>query len=151
MLRQQIDDALKEATKKQDPLRRSTLRLVIAAIKDRQIQLRSEDGADELDDEGITALLARMIKQRRDSAQAYAKGGRDELADRERAEIGIIEEFLPRQLTEEEQARAIADAIASVGAQGIRDMGKVMAELKAAHAGRMDFAKVSAAVKAALI
>ncbi len=151
MLLQQITAAMKEATKGKDSVRRSTLRLVIAAIKDKQIQLRGEEGADELSNAGITTLLMRMIRQRRESAAAYDKGERPELAERERTEITIIEEFLPRQLSESEQAAAIRKAIEETGAKSIRDMGRVIAALKAAHPGKMDFAKASAAVKSHLI
>lgn len=146
----QISAALAEATRNQDALRRSTLRLMLAAVKDRQIQLRSEAGADELDETGLADLLGRMVRQRTEAAETYDTGGRTDLARRERQEIEIIREFLPRQLTADEQKKAVRQAIDETGAESIRDMGRVMAALKAAHAGRMDFAKASAEVKAAL-
>ena len=151
MLLDQINSALKEAVRNKDVVRRGTLRLVLTAVKDRQIQLRSEDGADELDDAEIAVILQRMIKQRRDSADAYEKGGRAELAEQERQEIGIIREFLPKPLTEEEVADAIRAAIKATGAKGIRDMGRVVAELKATYPGRIDIARASRNIKAALI
>ena len=151
MLREQIDDALRHATKSQNDIRRSTLRLVTAAIKDRQIQLRGTGGADELGEADITSLLDRMIRQRCDSAETFEQGGREDLAQRERAEIEVIQEFLPPQLSEEEMQEAIQAAITETGAKSIRDMGRVMAALKAAYPGQMDFAKASAVVKAILI
>ena len=151
MLLDQINSALKEAVRNKDVVRRGALRLVLTAVKDRQIQLRGEDGADELDDAGIAAILQRMIKQREDSANAFEKGNRAELAERERREIGIIREFLPTPLTEEEVAEAIRDAIESTKAKGIRDMGRVVAKLKATYPGRIDIARASRAIKAELI
>ena len=151
MLLDQITSALKEAVRNKDVVRRGTMRLILTAVKDRQIQLRGEDGADELDDAGIAAILQRMIKQRQDSADAYEKGGRAELADRERQEIVIIREFLPTPLTEDEVVEAIRAAIRSTGAKGIRDMGRVVATLKAMYPGRIDIARASRAIKAALI
>ncbi len=147
---EQISEALEQATREQDALRRSTLRLVLAAVKDRQIQLRGEEGSDELDEAGLVELLGRMVKQRTEAAEAYDKGGRADLAKRERQEIEIIREFMPRQLSAEEQKEAVRQAIDETGAESIRDMGKVMAALKAAHTGRMDFAKASADVRASL-
>ena len=151
MLLDQINSALKDAVRSKDVVRRGALRLILTAVKDRQIQLRGEDGADELDDAGIAAILQRMVKQRQDSADAFAKGGREELAERERQEIIIIREFLPTPLTEEEVAIAIRAAIETTGAGGIRDMGRVVANLKATYPGRIDIAKASRAIKAALI
>jgi uncharacterized protein YqeY len=149
-LRERINTALKEAMRAKEADRLSTLRLINAAIKDREIATRGEGEGDEVGEDAILAILGKMIKQRLDSARLYEEGGRIELADKERAEIRVIEEFLPRQLSETEVGTAIDAAIAEVGAGSIRDMGKVMAVLKARHAGQMDFAKVGGAVKARL-
>lgn len=149
MLRERFAADLKEAIKAREAVRVSTLRLITAAIKDRDIAARTEDGNDGVTDTDILAILARMIKQRHDSARAYEEGGRLDLAEQEREEVRIISDYLPRQMTEDEVAAAIRAAIEALGATSIRDMGKVMAELKSRHAGRMDFAKASAAIKAA--
>lgn len=149
-LRDKINEALKSAMKDKDADRLSTLRLINAAIKDRDIALRGAggDSADAGLGEGdILQILGKMVKQRQDSAQAYEEGGRLELAEKERAEIGVIEEFLPKQLSEDEIAAAIDKAIADNGADSIRDMGKVMGALKAKYTGQMDFGKAGALVK----
>lgn len=149
-LRQKVDVSLKQAMRDKDGARLSTLRLINAAIKDMEIAKRGseEDGVPAaMDDDEVRQILARMIKQRRESARAYEEGGRLELAEQEHAEIGIIEEFLPKPLGEEEQAAAIAQAIADLEADSIRDMGRVMALLKERHTGRMDFAVVGPQVK----
>ncbi|MGP3698752.1 GatB/YqeY domain-containing protein [Rhodobacter sp. NSM] len=146
-LRERLQDAMKEAMRAKQPDRLSTLRLINAAIKDRDIAARV-DGADGMvSDEEITAILGRMVRQRLESARAYEEGGRLELAEKERAEIAVIEEFLPRQLDAEEVEAAISAAIAEVGATTIRDMGKVMAELKGRYTGQMDFGAVGPMVK----
>lgn len=138
---------MKEAMRAKQPDRLSTLRLINAAIKDRDIAARV-DGADGMvSDEEITAILGRMVRQRIESARAYEEGGRLELAEKERAEIGVIEDFLPRQLDPEEVEAAISAAIAEVEATTIRDMGKVMAELKTRYTGQMDFSAVGPMVK----
>lgn len=149
-MRDRISGALKDAMLAKDKLRTSTLRLMLAAIKDRDIALRSEEGDGGLDEAGLMALLAKMVKQREESAATYETAGRMEMAEMERAEIAVIKEFLPKPLSGDEAAEAIRDAIATTGATSIRDMGKVMAELKAQYAGRMDFAAAGAQVKAAL-
>ena len=149
-LRARINEALREAMLAKDKLRTSTLRLMLAAIRDRDIARRAEEGADGLDDSEIQALLARMVKQREESAAVYESAGRMELAESERAEIEIIREFLPKPMSDAEIDRAVAAAIEETGASSIRDMGKVMAALKAKHAGRMDFTAASQRVKAAL-
>jgi uncharacterized protein YqeY len=123
---------------------------MLAAIKDRDIALRSEDGADGLDDAGIKALLAKMVKQREESAATYETAGRMELAETERAEIGVIKDFLPRPLSADEVETAIRKALAETHASSIRDMGKVMGVLKSQYAGRMDFGAAGGRVKAAL-
>lgn len=150
-LRERIQAATKEAMKARDGQRLSTLRLIGAAIKDREIAKRGEDAAGALTEDDLVALLSRMVKQRQESARAYEEGGRLELAEREQAEIGVIQEFLPRQLSDAETAAAIDGAIAALGATGIRDMGRVMAELRDRHAGQMDFGAVGPMVKARLL
>ena len=149
-MRDRITTALKEAMLAKDKLRTCTVRLMLAAIKDRDIALRSEDGADGLDDAGIMALLAKMVKQRQESAATYETAGRMELAETERAEIGVIKDFLPKPLSADEVEAAIMKAMAETGASSIRDMGKVMGALKAKYAGRMDFGAVGGRVKATL-
>ncbi len=147
-MRERLQSALKDAMKAREADRLSTLRLINAAIKDRDIASRGEGGAETVADSEITAILAKMIKQRQESARAYEEGGRLELAEKELAEIRVIQEFLPRQLAETEVAAAVEAAIAETGAASIRDVGKVMAALKARYAGQMDFGAVGALVKA---
>jgi uncharacterized protein YqeY len=148
-MRERINAALKEAMLKHDKLRVSTLRLVNAAIKNADIEARGQ-GKPAPAEEAILGILQKQIKQRQESAELYEKGGRAELAEGERAEIVIIQSFLPAQLGEAETRAAIADAIKETGAASVKDMGKVVAALKSRHAGRMDFAKASAAVKGML-
>ena len=150
MLRTRFSDAIKQAMKAKETARLSTLRLISAAIKDRDIAARNEETSEGVSEDEILGVLAKMIKQRQDSAKAYEEAGRLELAESELAEIKVIAEFLPKQLNADETEAAIASAIEAVGAESIRDMGKVMAELKGAYAGQMDFSKVGPAVKAAL-
>lgn len=146
-LKDRVAAALKEAMKAKDAERLSTLRLINAAIKDREIALRGSGEEAALSEGDVTAILAKMVKQRLESARAYEEGGRLDLAERERGEIGVIDEFLPRQLSEEEAAAAVDAAIAETGAESIRDMGKVMGSLKGRYAGRMDFGAVGPMVK----
>lgn len=149
-LRDQISDALKTAMREKDTLRLSTLRLINAAIKDRDIAKRGEggDGADTgVDGTEILQILGKMVKQRQESARAYEEGGRLELAEQERREVTVIEDFLPKQLDADETARAVEAAIAETGAASIRDMGKVMGALKAKYTGQMDFGTVGPMVK----
>jgi hypothetical protein len=148
-MRETITAALKHATKAQDKRRISTLRLISAAIKDRDIAARTA-GKTQATDAELLELLAKMIKQREESEKIYADAGRAELAKQEGEEIVIIREFLPKQLSDQEMEKAIADAIAKAGAASVKDMGKVMAELKARYAGQMDFARASAVVKTKL-
>jgi uncharacterized protein YqeY len=136
--------------KAKDATRLMTLRLINAAIKDRDIDARSEGVDSGVSDHDLLAILSKMVKQRQESARAYEEGGRLELAEKEWAEIVIIEEFLPRQLSEREVEQAIADAIAASGANSIRDMGKVMGVLKSKYTGQLDFGKVGGMVKAQL-
>jgi uncharacterized protein YqeY len=145
VLREKISEGTKTAMKSGDKLRLSTLRLVSAAIKNAEIEART--ASRQLTDDDLLGLLQKMIKQRQESVELYEKGGRKELADQERGEIAVIQEFLPQQLGEAEAKAAIAEVIKKEGASGIKDMGKVMAALKAAYAGRMDFSKASGMVK----
>jgi len=147
-LRDRLSVALKEAMKERKAERLSTLRLINAAIKDRDIANRGEGGEGTVSDPDIVALMGKMVKQRQESARAYEEGGRLELAQKELDEIVVIQEFLPRQMTADEIAAAIEAAVAETGATGIRDVGRVMAVLKARHAGQMDFGAVGAQVKA---
>lgn len=146
-MRARINEALKEAMKAKNAARLSTLRLVSAAIKDRDIAMRGEGREEGVNDGEILAILGKMVKQRQESARAYEEGGRLELAEKELAEITVIEDFLPRQLSEEETAKAIEKAIQSTQAESIRDMGRVMASLKANYTGQIDFGKVGPMVK----
>jgi len=149
-LRTRVTDAMKDAMRSKEADRLSTLRLINAAIKDKDISFRA-DGDDRVaGDDDVLAILGRMVKQRQESARAYEEGGRLELAEKERSEIKEIETFLPKQLTEEEMAAAVEAAIASVGADSLRDMGKVMGELKTKFTGQMDFGKVGPLVKSKL-
>jgi uncharacterized protein YqeY len=146
-LRTRISGALKDAMKAKDADRLSTLRLINAAIKDRDISLRGEGREDGVTDAEVLQILGKMVKQRQESARAYEEGGRLELAEKERGEIVVIEEFLPRQLSGQEVSAAVDKAIAATGAEGIRDMGKVMGELKARYTGQMDFGAVGPMVR----
>lgn len=150
MIRKRLIEAQKDAMRERAVKRLSTLRLVNAAIKDRDIALRSEENTAGVDDAEILNILAKMIKQRVDSVRAFEEAGRIELAEGERAEVKVIEEFLPKQLSDEEVQAAIDEAVADVGASSIRDMGKIMAVLKGKYNGQMDFGKAGAAVKASL-
>ena len=146
-LRMRISDALKQAMKDKAADRLSTLRLINAAIKDKDIAARANGTDEGVSDAEVLGILSKMAKQRQESARAYEEGGRLDLADREREEIAVIEEFLPRQLTEEETAKAVDAAIAEVGATSIRDMGKVIGLLKGKYTGQMDFGAVGPKVK----
>lgn len=146
-LRTRISDALKQAMRDKDAKRLSTLRLINAAIKDREIAARAGDEEAEVGDDAVLAILGKMSKQRLESVRAYEEGGRLDLAESERDEIGVIEEFLPRQLSEKETRAAVDAAVTEIGATSIRDMGKVMAILKSKYTGQMDFGKVGPAVK----
>ena len=150
MLRTQITNAYKTAMKRKEAIAVSTLRLIQAAIKDRDIAARSKGNSDGISDDVVLSLLQSMIKQRRDSIEAYEKGGRMELAQREAEEISIIESFLPAQMNDVEIAAAVDSIISDVEASTLKDMGKVMAVLKEQFPGQMDFGKASGAVKAKL-
>ena len=151
-LRTQISAALKQAMKDKAADRLSTLRLINAAIKDKDIALRGDGSTDEntVGDAEVLGILGKMAKQRQESARAYEEGGRLDLAEQERDEIIVIEEFLPKQLDEAEVTKAITAAMDATGAESIRDMGKVMAVLKSQYTGQMDFGKVGPLVKDSL-
>ncbi|MCF4099003.1 GatB/YqeY domain-containing protein [Maritalea mediterranea] len=148
-MRDQINQALKHALKNRDKRRMGTLRLISAAIKDRDIEARGK-GKEAVDDAEILQLLQKMVKQREESAAVYAENNRDELAEQERAEIEVIQEFLPKPLTDEEVDAAIEAAIAETGAESLKDMGKVVGVLKSKYPGRIDFGAASKSVKAKL-
>jgi uncharacterized protein len=149
-LRDEINDSLKTAMKAQDKRRISTLRLMNSAIKDRDILNRTAGRDAGVGDAQLVELFAKMVKQRQESLDIYEKAGRNELADQEREEIAIIQGFMPKQLGEDEIKALIAAAIKETGAASVKDMGKVMAALKAKYSGQMDFAKAGAQVKAML-
>ena len=147
MLRQRFTDTLKEAMKARDELGVSTLRLIIAKLKEQDIEARGRGKAEPIGDGEIQQMLQGMIKQRRDSIALYEQGKRPELADKERGEIAIIERFLPKQLDDAALEAAAREVIAAIGAQGMKDMGRTMAALKERYAGQMDAAKASQVVK----
>ncbi|MDO5621888.1 MAG: GatB/YqeY domain-containing protein [Paracoccus sp. (in: a-proteobacteria)] len=150
-LKARIAAATKDAMKAKETARLSTLRLISAAIKDREIAARGDGDDKGLSDDDLLAILSRMVKQRQESARAYEEGGRLELAEKETDEIGIIQEFLPKQLSADETREAVAGVVADLGAESIRDMGRVMAELKARYTGQMDFGAVGPMVKEKLM
>jgi uncharacterized protein YqeY len=149
MLRENINNAVKDAMRAKDERKLSTLRMVNSTIKNADIEARGQS-KPPLSDGDLLSVLQKMIKQRQESVELYDKGGRAELAEQERAEIAIISAYLPQQMSEDEVKAAIATEIAALGAAGIKDMGKVIAALKAKYAGQMDFGKASGLVKAAL-
>ncbi|HVL20195.1 MAG TPA: GatB/YqeY domain-containing protein [Amaricoccus sp.] len=149
MIRERFAGDLKEAIKSRDAPRVSTLRLICAAIKDRDIAARTDDNAEGVGDTEILAILAKMIRQREESARIYEEAGRLDLAAQERDEIVVIRGYLPKQMSESEVDNAVKQAIGETGACSVRDMGKVMAHLKARHTGKMDFARAGAAIKQA--
>ncbi|HXL99999.1 MAG TPA: GatB/YqeY domain-containing protein [Rhizomicrobium sp.] len=150
-LREQFNDQMKEAMKAKDARRLSTLRMVLAAIKDKDIAARTETSREGISDDDVLGLLAKMIKQREESAAAFDTGNRPEMAKSEREEIEVIRGFMPKQMSPEESRSAVQGVIAEVGAASIKDMGKVMAALKERYAGQMDFAKASATTKELLL
>lgn len=147
MLRNELNDALKTAVKGQDKCATSTLRLIMAALKDRDIAARSKGNCDGVGHDEILEMLQKMVRQRREAIELYEEGGRDELADRERREIEVIEGFLPQPLGEAEMTGAIREVIGELQATTIKDMGRVMGALKERFPGRMDFGRASAIVK----
>jgi len=146
MIRETLTTAMKDAMKAKDNLRLSTVRLILTAIKDRDIANRGA-GKDSVSDDDILQILTKMIKQREESAKMYDEGDRAELAAQERAEIDVIRGFMPKQLEDEEVRAIITALITETGAQGLRDMGKVIGVLKERYPGQLDFAKASGVVK----
>jgi uncharacterized protein len=150
MIKDRLAADLSDAVKAGETVRASTIRLVLAALRDREIAARTSDSVEPLGDEDVMALLSRMLRQREESARGYEEAGRLELAAEERQEITVIKGYLPRPMSEAEVETAIECAIRSVGATSIRDVGRIMTHLKSKHTGRMDFVKACAAVKSAL-
>lgn len=150
MLREELNESLKQATKSKDACAVATIRLILAALKDRDIAARSKGNDDGIGDDEILSLLQTMIKQRRESSDLYEKGNRPELAERELKEIEIIQFFMPEQMGDDDIAAAVAQVIEELGASGLKEMGGVMAALRERYAGQMDFAKASAVAKANL-
>lgn len=150
MLRERLNDELKAAMKAKQQRKVSTLRLILAALKDRDLAARAAGEGESIGDDDILQLLTKMIRQRRESIKLYEQGGRVDLADQEAEEIAIIEDFLPRQLDDAETAAAVGTVIEEIKPAGLKDMGRIMAALKERYAGRMDFAKASALVKKTL-
>lgn len=146
-LRERLNESMKDAMRAKDQRRLGTIRLMLAALKDRDIANRTEDSREGISDDDILTLLAKMIKQREESAETYDKGGRPELAAAERGEITVIREFMPQQMDADAAKAAASAVIAELGAGSMKDMGRVMAALKERFAGQMDFAKASATVK----
>lgn len=151
MLRARLNDALKDAMKSKDQCATATLRLILAALKDRDIAARGNGQSEGVDEDQILELLQKMIRQRRESIDAYEKGKRPDLVEKETKEIAVIERFLPTPLSEAETRAAIESVISELEASTIKDMGKVMGTLKERFPGRMDFGKASALVKQALV
>ncbi|MEM6811989.1 MAG: GatB/YqeY domain-containing protein [Pseudomonadota bacterium] len=149
-IRDDLSTSLKEALKNKDQVSMSTIRLITAAIKDRDIAARSNGNSEGIGEPEILSLLQSMVKQRQESSKTYRDADREELAEREEQEITVIEKFLPQQMSEDDMSKAIEEIIAEVGAQDIKDMGKVMGELKSRYAGQLDMAKAGGAVKAKL-
>ncbi len=149
MLRDDIKSAQVEAMKAKDKPRTAALRLILAKVKDRDIELRTSDQPPE-DDALVTEVLQKMAKQRKESIQLFEEGGRQDRADEEKAELAVIEEFLPAQMSEEDTKAAIDAIVAETGASSMKDMGAVMGQLKARHGSELDMSKASALVKAAL-
>jgi len=150
MLRDDLTSAMKDAMRAKESRKLTTIRLILAAIKDRDIEMRVSKGADQDDDALVMEILSKMIKQRNDSIAAYEQAGRLELAEREREEIGIIQAFLPPQLSDDEIVEACKAAIKELNAEGLKDIGRLMAALKMQYAGQMDFAKASKTIKGLL-
>ncbi|WP_439522433.1 GatB/YqeY domain-containing protein [Marivita sp.] len=146
-LRTRINTSIKQAMRDKDSARLSTLRLINAAIKDRDIAARGDGNEDGVGDEEVLGILGKMVKQRKDTAKTYEEAGRLDLSERELSEIGVIEEFLPRKLSDDEVAGAVDAAVVETGASSIRDMGRVMGALKAKYNGQMDFGAVGPMVK----
>ena len=147
MLRDRFNEVMKESMKAKDQRALSTVRMIIAKLKDKDIEARGKGVTTGIEEGEILAMLQGMVKQRQESIALYEQGGRKELADQEREEIAVIERFLPKQMSESEAQDAIRAIIAETGAASVKDMGKVMAELRARYAGQMDFGKASGLIK----
>lgn len=145
-MRDNLNESLKQAIKAQDKRRVGTLRLIMAAIKDRDIAARSS-GRDAVSDADILEILAKMVKQRQESATTYEEAGRPELATQEREEIAIIQDFLPKQMDDDEVASAVKDVVQEINAESLKDMGRTMGVLKERYPGKMDFRKANQIVK----
>jgi uncharacterized protein YqeY len=150
MLRDDLNQAMKEAMRAKDKQKLSTVRLILAAIKESDIAARGTDTDGVDDDATVISILSKMVKQRRDSIKAYEEAGRCELAEQERNEIAVIEEFLPKQMSDDEVKAAAEAVVAELGAEGLKDIGRCMAALKEKYAGQMDFAKASGTIKGLL-
>lgn len=150
MLRDELTTSMKDAMRAKEKRKLSTVRLVLAAIKEKDIEMRGSDAEEKDDDAIITDILSKMVKQRNDSIKAYEEAGRCELAEREKEEIVIIQEFLPKQMSEAEVKAAAEAVVAEIGAEGLKDIGRCMGALKAKYAGQMDFAKASVTIKGML-
>ena len=150
MLREKLTEAMKDAMRAKDQAALGTIRLILAKLKDADIAARTEASREGVADDRVLSLMQGMIKQRNESIALYEKGNRTDLADKEKAEIAVIERFLPQQMDEAAVEAAVREAIAAAGATSVKDMGGVMAALKGKYAGQMDFAKASGAVKKAL-
>ncbi|MGE5538154.1 MAG: GatB/YqeY domain-containing protein [Gemmatimonas sp.] len=149
-LRTDLSDALKDAMRSKDEAGVSTLRMILAGLKDRDIAARTKGTGEPIPDPEILDLLQRMVKQRQESIEMYKKGNRPDLVAKEEAEIAVIERFMPKQLTDAEMEQVVAQTVSRTGATSIRDMGKVIAALREEYAGRMDFGRASQLVKARL-
>lgn len=150
MLRQKLNEAMKQAAKSGDKRALSTVRLILAALKDRDIAARGRGQSDGIGEDEILEMLQKMVKQRQESIELYRKGQRDDLVQQEEEEIAVIHRFLPQAMGEDETAAAVDEVMGELGAESIKDMGRVMATLKERYPGRMDFSKASAIVKAKL-
>ncbi len=149
MLREDLQNALKEAMKEKNMAVVGAVRLIIAGLKEKDVEARGK-GKEKAEDIELLAMMQTMIKQRNESVKIYIEGNRPELAEKEKAEIEVIERFLPKQLSDDEVNKVIQSVIANIGAQSIKDMGKVMAALKNEYAGQMDFGKASGIIKSLL-
>ena len=150
MLRDDLTAAMKDAMRAKATKKLSTVRLILAAIKEKDIDMRGKDASEKDDDALVTEILSKMVKQRNDSIKAYEEAGRCELAEREREEISIIQEFLPKQMSDDEIADACKAVVEELGAEGLKDIGRCMGVLKTKYAGQMDFAKASVTIKGLL-
>ena len=149
MLREDLSNALKEAMKNKNAVDTNAIRMIIAGMKEKDVEARGK-GKEKAEDETLLAMMQTMIKQRNESIKMYTEGNRPELAEKEQAEIKVIERFMPKQLSEDEIKSVVASIIASTGAQSVKDMGKVMSSLKTEYAGKMDFGKASGTIKSLL-